>query len=140
MTYARKMTPRMELLIGHLVPRINDLKPGQSILIRGRDPVHLQQVRNQLYGYFSLFNLKRKFSTRRETAETLRVLCLETLPAEIIQEVPFTPTEHFVREFLLDCSTEHEARNELQIALGKGLINEEDIVPILDEFRRKVLQ
>ena len=139
MTYARKLTPRMETLIGHLVPRIHELKPGQSILIRGRSPEHLQQVRNQLYGYFHLFNLKRRYSTRRETSETLRVLCLELTPAEIIQEVPFTPAENFVRNYLLDCDSEHEARNELQVALGKGLIRDEDIVPILDEFRRKVL-
>lgn len=136
MTYARRMTPEMNLHIGHFVEKVEALQPSQSILIRATDPKHLNTVRNHFYSWCHLFNKKSLYRTYKESATTLRILRTETKPVEVIQDVPLSRTEEIVRDYLLDCEDEGEARDKIQVLLGRELITEDDVMPILLEFNR----
>lgn len=136
MSYAKRMTPEMRLYIGHIIEKIEALKPGQSILIKGNDERHINNVRNHFYSWCHLYDKKALYRTYKETPITLRILCLDTRPVEILQDVPLNKIEEFVRDHLLDCEDEHAARNKMQPALAQGIIDEDDVFSILMEFKR----
>lgn len=136
MTYAHRMTPEMRLHIGHFIERVEALQPSQSIVIRATDPKHLNVVRNHFYSWCHLYDKKALYRTYKESANTLRILRTETKPVEIIQDVPLTKVEEYVRDYLLDCADEAAARDVIQVSLGKGLITEDDVLSILLEFKR----
>ena len=136
MTYARRMTPEMKLHIGHFIEKVEALKPSQSILIRATDSKHLNTVRNHFYSWCHLYNKKSLYRTYKESATTLRILRTETKAVEIIQDVPLSATEQIVHDYLLDCESEAEARDKIQVLLGKHIITEDDVMPVLLEFHR----
>lgn len=136
MSYAKRMTPEMRMYLGHLLPRIEELKPTQSLLLRGNDERHINNIRNHFYSWCKLMDRKSLYRTYKETSTTLRIVCIDTRPAEIIQDVPLNSIEEFVRDYLLDCDTEEEARAKIAPAIERGIITENDTVPILLEFKR----
>jgi len=137
MTYSKRMTEETSRYLGHIIPKILELKPSQSILIKGYDEKHINVVRNHFYSWCRLFDKKALYRTAKETATTLRIVCIETRPAEIIQEIPFTPAENFVIKNLLEIDDRAEAQELVLSAWQDGKIKEEDCVPIMEEWQRK---
>jgi len=136
LTYAKRLTPEMRLYLGHLIPKIEALKPSESLLLRGNDDKHINNVRNHFYAWCKLNDRKSLYKTYKETPTTLRIVCTDTRPVEIIQDVPLSSIEEFVRDYLLDCETEEEARAKIAPAIERGIITEDDTLPILLEFKR----
>lgn len=137
MTYANKMTPMMKLLVEPLIPKLETMKPGDSLVLEARNTDHLTQTRSQLYAWFTLTENKRKFRTQQLSPTLLQITCIQTLPMQIRQDVPLSSVETYVRDCLLHTTDEGEARRLCLEALKCAVISDEDVVPIMDEWRKK---
>ena len=141
MTYAKRLTQRAKSLIGPILPAILSLKPGDSKVFQSKSPEHLAQARSALYGWFEREGLKGRYKTMKIDLDKLMIVCIEETPlVEIaISGMGYTAIETFVQDNLFHAEDEDTARDIILKALEAGEVSNEAVVPLMDEFRKKIL-
>lgn len=141
MTYAKRLTPVAEGLIGPIIPAILSLEPGDSKVFGSKSPEHLRRARTALYGWFDREGLKGRYKLVKIDQNQLMVVCIEaTSLVEItVAGLGYTAVETFVQDHLFNAETEDEARDIVVAKANAGEIADEAVVPIMDEFRKGIL-
>lgn len=131
----RRLSPTGKLILAEIIPALQSLKAGKSLLIQNNSPQMIDQIRAHLYTYLSETASKAYYRTVRESATALRVICQDFTPSKL--SIEFSPIETFVVDNLLSCQSLDEASAVAQVALSAGEITDAEMLAILEEWERK---
>lgn len=134
MAYSKKLTPEALEQIKPLINRINSLQDGQSFTFQiegGKE-----RVRNWLYTYLHIHNLKPIFRIKSARTNELTISKTERIQIAIIEEVELSQIEQFVRDNMLELEDSNAASEFIQHQLNSGKLSHEQSLACFDEWER----
>ena len=127
-------SPQIYTFVLPIIEEIKSLQSGGSLLFKAKDKTHATRVRNALYRYLRIHNLKSQYRIYLEQSKFLRIVHLYTeAPILIGKNLP-SKAQEYVRNNLIMCKNEEEAILKMREDLENSTISDEDIVSILEEF------
>jgi len=134
MSTQRQLSKEGKLLLTNVIPQLEKLKAGGSILITD-SPSRLPRIRRHLYNYFEGIGAKLYYRTIAESPTTLRVICKDLTPASATSELSFV--ENFFIDQLSACETHAEAQKVVSQAYALGKLDDKQAIEAIEEYERQ---
>jgi len=135
MSTQRQLSKEGRLLLTNVIPQLEKLKAGGSILITD-SPSRLPRVRRHLYNYFEGIGAKLYYRTIAESPTTLRVICKDLTPTSATSELSFVET--FFIDQLSTCETHAEAQKVVSQAYALGKLDDRQAIEAIEEYERQM--